>query len=1080
MATNVERSLSIIQEKVELLTGERAKGEKRAVRISEIEGYIKTLNEKAISLSETIAKNKTAITEEYLASIKAEHDKISTEIDAAVSESIVLLNKDIAEAKAIINDVRRSSQAARLEAHTVFQDAQTSITKLRQESNDAFAELAEIAETILELRSDVDGNAAAITQEAGARATADTALSGQITTITANVASNAAAITSEAVARASADTALSSRIDNIVAASGGSTAQVDAEAAARIAADEALAAQITTVSARANAQRVFNQASAPSGTGRIVGDLWYDSSNGLKPYYWNGTAWVDNSDNRFTTIAASVTTETTARTNADSALSAQISSLTSTVNGNTSAINNEAAARASADNALSASLTSLTSTVNANKATLDQEAVTRANADSALSGQITSLTSTVNANKATLDTEIATRANADSAISASVTTLSASVNSKLNAKRTWRQPTEPAFADMFPPGVNAAPAANLDRADYFSGGSGVGFWTNTTGIAVSYGRDFSADWTLIGGHTIWARLDGNMPGRSTGYYVFDINVIHCYDIVPGKTYEFSAYTGAHRCRATLIIFFYSSTWEYKGDIWSSIVNDNYNYGGKNLTDYKRLYVFATAPADAAYAVCIVRGDNDGSIAAPNTPYLFVTRPYFGVLPESQKATPLSNSTPTDWQPFEPPVWYDTDDSNKLYIWSGIEGARFVASDDARIAGNAAAITQESVARANADGSLASQISGLNTIVGNNSASISTLQGSYNGLAVKYGVIGTINGQTGGFVLTGIGKNDGTAFYNLEITSNVSINGNLIVSGTIKNQGLEDYAVSSSGQSTGIKSSGNLSVRVRKNARVACIATYSGHVSDVANGATLKVSANGNVIASIPALYNGYDYINPTTIQCVYPGNLGTRIQGNGQASASAEYSYTETYVAYYVWINGFPYPVNGTRTVSFPAAYAFDDSQSSLWLAAKSGNPWLRYTFTQSVQVGAYRVMGYSSAAGGSTQGRAPKAWSLQASNDGTNWTTIDTRSNQTNWADQEDRQFNIAGTNGVYNSYTQYRLVITESVDAGETLVGVVQLSFFLPGDVADVQNVVFRAYLDTTATITGAVSLYVVELSK
>jgi len=58
--------------------------------------------------------------------------------------------------------------------------------------------------------------------------------------------------------------------------------------------------------------------------------------------------------------------------------------------------------------------------------------------------------------------------------------------------------------------------------------------------------------------------------------------------------------------------------------------------------------------------------------------------------------------------------------------------------------------------------------------------------------------------------------------------------------------------------------------------------------------------------------------------------------------------------------------------------------------------------------------------------------------------------------------------------------MVVTESVDAGETLVGVVQLSFLLPGDTAEVQDVVFRAYLDTSATIYGTVSLYVVELSK
>lgn len=792
MATSNDRALSIIQEKVELLTGERANGEKRAVRIAEIEAYLKTLNDKSQSILNKLADANAQLSADYTDKLQKEHEAITAEIKAAIDEKNNIWNKSLDEAKQDISNVRQIAQAARLEAHNVFQDAQSSIIKLREDADSAFSELADITETITDIRSDVDGNTAAITAEAGARASADTAIAGQITTINANISTNAAAITSEAVTRANADSALSTRIDNLVAASGsGFSAAIDAEATARIAADNALAADITTVSAKASAQRVFNQSAAPGSTGRIVGDLWYDSSNGLKPYYWNGTAWADNSDNRFTTIAASVTAETTARVNADSALSAQITSLTSTVDGNVAAINNEASTRASADSALSASISSLTSTVNNNTTAISNEAVTRANADSALSASLTSLTTTVNTNKASLDQEITTRANADSA-------------------------------------------------------------------------------------------------------------------------------------------------------------------------------------------------------------------------------------------------------------------------------------------------LASQISSLSTTVGNNSASITNLQGSYNGLSVKYGIVGTINGQTGGFVFSGIGKNDGSVIYNLEIGANVTINGSLIVNGTIKNQGLEDYAASNSGMSVGPKNSGNVSVRVRKNSRVACIVSYSPPAAwDNFSPTTLKISANGQTFYSVPVL-NFFDYLNlPVTITAIYPGNVGTRIQGNGQASASAEYSYTEQYVAYYVWV-GFPAPVYASRTVSFPAAYAFDDSQSSTWLALKSGSPWIKYIFAQSVQVGAYKVMGFSSLAPGSTQGRAPKAWSLQASNDGTNWTTIDTRSNQTGWGDQEDRQFQISGTNGVYNSYRQYRMVITESVDAGETLVGVVQLSFFLPGDVSDSQNVVFNAFIDSSSNFLGNVSIYVVELSK
>ena len=52
------------------------------------------------------------------------------------------------------------------------------------------------------------------------------------------------------------------------------------------------------------------------------------------------------------------------------------------------------------------------------------------------------------------------------------------------------------------------------------------------------------------------------------------------------------------------------------------------------------------------------------------------------------------------------LWYNTSDNNKLSRWSG---TAWVATDDARIAQNAAAIQTESTARADADSALASQV-----------------------------------------------------------------------------------------------------------------------------------------------------------------------------------------------------------------------------------------------------------------------------------------------------------------------------------------------------------------------------------
>ena len=134
------------------------------------------------------------------------------------------------------------------------------------------------------------------------------------------------------------------------------------------------------------------------------------------------------------------------------------------------------------------------------------------------------------------------------------------------------------------------------------------------------------------------------------------------------------------------------------------------------------------------------------------------------------------------------------------------------------------------ARIDGDNSLSSSLSSLQTTVNGNTANISQLISSTDGLKLKYGLVGSINGVTGGFVLTGVGKNDGTATYNLEINSNVTINGNLIVSGTVTNTQLAANAVSRSvfNKNTTVSSvpiQAKVSLTVRAGANVLLIGTF---------------------------------------------------------------------------------------------------------------------------------------------------------------------------------------------------------------------------------------------------------------
>ena len=140
-----------------------------------------------------------------------------------------------------------------------------------------------------------------------------------------------------------------------------------------------------------------------------------------------------------------------------------------------------------------------------------------------------------------------------------------------------------------------------------------------------------------------------------------------------------------------------------------------------------------------------------------------------------------------------------------------------SSTDGNVALKARISTEES-ARASGDSANATSISNLSTTVGANTASISTIQTSVNGLSVRYGVSLDVNGFVTGFVQNNNGTSGtfdilATAFRvtipgstpktvfsvsgsNIEINNNVSINGSLVVSGTVNTTQLTANAATS--------------------------------------------------------------------------------------------------------------------------------------------------------------------------------------------------------------------------------------------------------------------------------------------
>lgn len=194
----------------------------------------------------------------------------------------------------------------------------------------------------------------------------------------------------------SADAAFTTQINTIIAANSDNAAAISAEATARANADTSFASQMTSVQAASTKARTYWQATAPA-SGMLEGDLWFKTTENNRQYRYTSGAWQANDDGRIAASAAAITSETTARTTADSALSTRIDNLNSTVTTNnntlTSAISNEQTARANADSALTNSINTLQATVTTNNNTLtaavQTEQTARANADGTLFAQYT-------------------------------------------------------------------------------------------------------------------------------------------------------------------------------------------------------------------------------------------------------------------------------------------------------------------------------------------------------------------------------------------------------------------------------------------------------------------------------------------------------------------------------------------------------------------------------------------------------------------------------------------------------------------------------------------------------------------
>lgn len=193
----------------------------------------------------------------------------------------------------------------------------------------------------------------------------------------------------------------------------------------------------------------------------------------------------------------------------------------------------------------------------------------------------------------------------------------------------------------------------------------------------------------------------------------------------------------------------------------------------------------------------------------------------------------------------------------------------INSVSAQTATNTASITTEVIARTNADSALAQRTTTLETSVAGNTATLQVQEQSINGLEVRYSVVGSINGSTGGFIFSGIQRNDGGAIFTTEFYSNVIIHGDLVINGTLSTPKAAANAWTDAGYAVASGGAISTSALWRAGAKICIraiaypVAGYTD-VTVVAPPNFMRIHVNGTAFVVVaPAVANDTIY-NGTT------------------------------------------------------------------------------------------------------------------------------------------------------------------------------------------------------------------------
>lgn len=203
-------------------------------------------------------------------------------------------------------------------------------------------------------------------------------------------------------------------------------------------------------------------------------------------------------------------------------------------------------------------------------------------------------------------------------------------------------------------GLNVNPNTFMNIDDDRSGQdfekNGRGEWLLGS-TQYAFGLGYNSDGYNLPDKSVWSLRQVNSynggAGSSDCYFTRPMNATggaaREFDVEPGRTYEFSIYTGTHRCNAEIYMQVLDGAWTHLS--WTASTAESRNFqqggGGTNLQDFRRVFVRVAMPSNARFVRLMVRKYR--TLSGNSDSYLFMAKPVFAET--SPNATTLMNWSP---------------------------------------------------------------------------------------------------------------------------------------------------------------------------------------------------------------------------------------------------------------------------------------------------------------------------------------------------------------------------------------------------------------------------------------------------